>query len=402
MVCWSLKEPLDVASTTELKGLPIQSPATKVLHIVALRHEKARNFLHATGGSPRKQGALQRLLAMREQVVVLPPSTEKKKASFTRCKKDEPLLHHSKDSWKRVATEDDNAENIRGFVFSGIKDLNHIKAIESVTAQKMKTEVLGDGEDDFVEALKQEVEGEGQDKGLPSTAPLLQWGQRKRSRCSRADNHNSKPCDSPDDSAVLCRKTVRVQADKALPSTSPLASKGNLKSKNGALPKKDHLYTAHVAIQAHAHSEKGNKQAKLVKNGLPDLGQERNGSPLAGSKRGCPASTQKQELQKKTCTMPDLKGASQNTCVIPSGGGEASPSKAEFVWPKFVIDCRGKRRKKTFSFSRVPSSHRGLDAGPKQLKEDFFTVHQEAGFLTCHKLDTMLGKRSAPRRNRGA
>ncbi|MCO5552975.1 hypothetical protein L7F22_067825 [Adiantum nelumboides] len=279
---------------------------------------------------------------MREQVVVLPPSTEKKKASFTLCKKDEPLLHHSKDGWKWVATEDDNAENIRGFVFSGIKDLNHIKGIESVVAQTMKTEVLGDGEDDFVETLKQEVEGEGQDKGLPSTAPLLQWGQRKRSRCSRADNHNSKPCDSPDDSAVFCRKTVRVQADKAVQSTSPLAFKGNLKSKNGALLKKDHLYTARVASQAHAHSEKG-KQAKLVKNGFPDLRRE-----IAGSKRGCPASTQNQELQKKTCTMPDLKGAPQNTCVIPSGGGEASSSKVEFVWPKFVIGLSRKEKEEDF------------------------------------------------------
>ncbi|KAI5058181.1 hypothetical protein GOP47_0026919 [Adiantum capillus-veneris] len=284
---------------------------------------------------------------MREQVVVLPPSSDKKKASFNLGKKDEPLLiHPSKDSRKWVAAENENAEKFRGFVLtSNSKDLNHTIGIESFAAEKMKREVVRDGEDDSIEALKQEVEGE---RHLSCSTPLLQWGQRKRSRCSRADNHNPKPCDSPDDSTVLCRKTVRVQADKSAANTThPLASKGILKFKNGAVAKKEHLFTTRVAVRAQAQQLEKGKQAKPVKNGLSDVRQERKGSPLAGNKRACPASTHTQEHRKKVVC--DLKSASPNTCVLPIGGGsEASPSKVEFVWPKFMIGLSRKEKEEDF------------------------------------------------------
>lgn len=288
---------------------------------------------------------------MREQVVVLPPSTDKRKANFHLGKRDEGLLHPNKESSKWAVADIENAEKSRGAMLSSNKDLKYAIDAGSGVTEKMKREGVRDGEEGSIEASKQEAEGERQDNSLPRTAPLLQWGHRKRSRCSRVDNHNQKLCNSNDDSAVLFRKTIRVQADKAMANISPLlASKGNLKAKNGVVAKKEYQYAPPRAENpVHAHQEEKRKQTRHVKDGLTDVRQERKGSPLAGSKRGFPASTHKQDHTKNTCTLQDPKLASRDTCAPPSGGGgEASPLKVELVWPKFVIGLSRKEKEEDF------------------------------------------------------
>ncbi|KAH7290438.1 hypothetical protein KP509_30G048600 [Ceratopteris richardii] len=277
--------------------------------------------------------------------MVLPPSsTDRRKANYNLGSKEEALFNSSKDSRKWPFGEDEHVEKNSALLFEN-KDLKHVTDAQPATTENMKR----DEEEQQIEASNQGVQGERQVKGLPSCGPLLQWGHHKRSRCSRVDGHNLKPCTSADDSSVLFRKTIRVQADKTATNLDQLASKASIKAKNCVVIKKEQLQVPRTTTQIHAHPhrEEKNKQIKLAKNGMPDMRQERKSSPLAGSKRDCPPTFLKQEHQKKACLLPDPKSSSQDACV-PRGGVEPNSARVELVWPKFIITLSRKEKEEDF------------------------------------------------------
>eukprot|EP00250_Pteridium_aquilinum_P016902 c23355_g1_i1 orf=276-1379(+) len=300
---------------------------------------------------------------MREEVMVLPPSVERRKAGFSLSKKEEALLNTSKENKQWVVSEEKNAEKIKGF-FLNSRDQQQAMEAESVSAEKMKTESSKEGGDGSTEPLKQSGDDEKayEEGGLASErmknlasssgdgALLLQWGHRKRSRGSRMENHNLKPCNLVDESSALPRKTARVQAEKGSGSgagqnTSSLAVKGTLKARNGVIAKTEHLSSFRAAAQLHADPEEKRKQAKVSKGSPSDVRQERKGLPLGGGKRGHP-SPLKQGHSLHHHTLPDPKSASPDRCVAPlTGGNEA---KMELVWPKFLIALSRKEKEEDF------------------------------------------------------
>eukprot|EP00250_Pteridium_aquilinum_P016903 c23355_g1_i2 orf=276-1385(+) len=302
---------------------------------------------------------------MREEVMVLPPSVERRKAGFSLSKKEEALLNTSKENKQWVVFEAKNAEKIRGF-FLNSRDQQQAMETESVLAEKMKAESSKEGGERSTQPIKRSGDDEEAYKegGLAGErmkilasssgdgALLLQWGHRKKSRGSRTENHNLKLCNLIDESAASPCKTVRVQAEKgsaaAAPNTSSLAVKGTLKIRNGVIAKTKHLSSFRAAAQLHADPEEKRKQAKVSKGSPSDVRQERKGLPLGGGKRGHPSPLKQQHSlhQNKTCMLPDPKSASPDGCATPLAGG--NEAKMELVWPKFVIALSRKEKEEDF------------------------------------------------------
>eukprot|EP00250_Pteridium_aquilinum_P005289 c15405_g1_i1 orf=139-1266(+) len=309
---------------------------------------------------------------MREQVPAVLPPPEKRKASISLGKREEsrePISHVSRESKKWMVFEGKIPENLRVVPMCGRDHKAEKKPnalLPSLPQKTLKENSKGEGvhvEDAAVAvAMREEIPdngGEngdlGQDKMMGKTssaregAVLLQWGQRKRPRCSRADNH-LKHSSLTDESSVLSRKTVRVKAEKVLVAGG-LAPKGALKVKNGV---RERPRLPPPIAEVHAGHEEGKKRAR---GGASELCKVNRGIPSEGIKGACSNlpvhNTHKKNPhiphQNKVRPLPDHCTASPGRSVAANGGGiEITATRMELDWPKFLISLSRKEKEDDF------------------------------------------------------
>lgn len=207
----------------------------------------------------------------------------------------------------------------------------------------------------FMAATEEERQGKTLESGDPATAGMmgrasssregpvvLQWGQRKRPRCSRVDNH-LKHSTITDEPAVLLRKTVRVKAEKV----AAAEIKNGMRERPRLPP---------PMAEMHAGTEEGRKKAKISRGGadLPKLTRAAPLKEVKGAHSHAPLHSAQQKNSHlnyvdKTRTSPDRNTSSPCRSVIPNGGGiEIAAAKIELDWPKFLISLSRKEKEDDF------------------------------------------------------
>lgn len=305
----------------------------------------------------------------------MPPPPEKRKASINSGKREEgrePILHISRESKKWMAFENKSAENPRVVPVFG-KDHKVEKKpnallpplLQKTMKENLKEEEFSSQETTMVIAAKEEKQENvaedgdlGKDRMMVKASSsregvvLLQWGHRKRPRCSRAENH-LKHSSLTDESSVLSRKMVRVKAEKVSVADG-IAPKGTLKVKNGMAAGRERPRLPHPLADLHAGPEEGRKRAKILRGGASELSKANRGTPSEGVKGACsqaPSHKKSAHLphHSKTRPSPDHNKASPDRSVVANGGGiEINAAKIELDWPKILISLSRKEKEDDF------------------------------------------------------
>ncbi|KAH7429586.1 hypothetical protein KP509_09G057500 [Ceratopteris richardii] len=338
-------------SIATFSGRFLQSPPSSLLLPVSERcplpHFLAVTVLCSCGiaFSALSLSALRRLFPMREQVVLLPPSSVARRASFTHGTKEESLLDSKGQNHKEQCSKKrGDQEKIRSCLF-GSEDSN-----QTVSEELMLTEITKRPiEEDAAGASKQENQGDIRMDDLSSCILPLQWGQHRRSRCTRLESQNLKSCTFGDAPALSSRKDERQKSDDIPANVIPLAVKASKRDSNGSVTK-DHLHATRGTTQVREHLNRAqkNKEIKHANSGSDAVVQERNILSLVGSKRVCCGdSTIVQEYQKKQCPLQNHKSSLPHAYEQDTGL-RASPSNMELVWPKFIITLSRKEKEEDF------------------------------------------------------
>ncbi|KAI5069313.1 hypothetical protein GOP47_0015614 [Adiantum capillus-veneris] len=294
---------------------------------------------------------------MREEVLVLPPSAERRKAGLYLSKPDEaafrecipPEVTYVKRSFHEAGVRRD------------LKSEAEVNASQSVSAERMQTEAIrreGNSVVPTLGSVKHEINQEGRSKQsmrslsihhtqkeLLVGAPPLQWGSLKGNRSSRGANHKSKPCNLIDDFKTV--RVVEAAKDSPVPANcNAVAMEDCSKSRNAVSRKRDHSCSPPAE---HADLEENSKREKRLRSS--DLSKGKRGMPVQGGKREEPL-----PHQCITRSSPGKKLESANQATLANGIG-AGPARKDFSLPKFVISLSRKQIEEDFlklKGSKVP------------------------------------------------